>query len=82
MVACTEGHQVGIVGGGWVGHAAGTADVGVAQLVRQALQLVSCELVVVPQHVVVGGAAGALGEKLWLWVCNRQSVCMFTWTPA
>lgn len=33
MVSGTEGHQVGVVGGGGDGHATGAADVGVAQLV-------------------------------------------------
>ena len=51
-----------IVGGGWVGYAAGTANVRVAQLVGEALQLICRELIVVPQHVVVGGTAGALGS--------------------
>ena len=51
-----------VVGRGWVGHAAGAANIRVAQLVGEALQLVCCELVVVPQHVVVGGTAGALGS--------------------
>ena len=60
MVASSESHQVGIVGGGGVRDTAGTSDVGVAQLVREALKLVGRELVVVPQDMVVGGTTGTL----------------------
>lgn len=49
-----------IVSGGGDGDAAGTADVGVTQLVGQGLELVRVEPVVVPQDVVVRGATGAL----------------------
>lgn len=49
-----------IVGGGWVGDAAGAAHIGVAELVGQTLQLICCELIVVPEHMVMGGAAGTL----------------------
>ena len=52
---------MGVVGRGGVGDAAGAADVGVAELVGEALELVSVEVVVVPEDVVVGGAARALG---------------------
>ena len=48
MVPSSEGDQVGIVGGGGVRDTAGTSDVGVAQLVGEALKLVSCEFIVVP----------------------------------
>ena len=61
VVACPEGDQVGVVGGGGVGDAAGAADVGVAELVGEALELIGVEVVVVPEHVVMGGAARALG---------------------
>lgn len=53
VVARAEGHQVRVVGGRGDGHGARAAHVRVAQLVRQALQLVRPEVVVVPQHVVV-----------------------------
>jgi len=53
-------HQVGVVGGGGVGHGAGAAGVEVTQVVGENLQLVSGELTVVPQHLVVAGSAGAL----------------------
>ena len=63
VVACAESHQVGVVGRGRDGHGAGAAHVGVAQLVGEHLQLVRGEMVVVPQHVVVGGPAGALQTR-------------------
>ena len=53
VVARAEGHQVRVVGGRRDGHGARAAHVRVAQLVREALQLVRAEVVVVPQHVVV-----------------------------
>ena len=53
VVAGAESHQVRVIGWGWNGHGACAAHVSVAQLVGQDLQLVSCEAVVVPQHVVV-----------------------------
>lgn len=53
VVARSEGHEVRVVGGRGDGHRARTAHVRVAKLVRQALQLVRPEVVVVPQHVVV-----------------------------
>lgn len=63
MVAGTEGHQVGVVGRRRDGHWAGAAHVGVAQLVGEQLELVSSKTIVVPQHMVVRGPAGALGEE-------------------
>lgn len=49
-----------IVSRGGDGDTAGTADIGVTQLVGQRLELVRVEPVVVPQDVVVRGATGAL----------------------
>ena len=60
VVAGAEGHQVGVVGRGGDGDAASAPDIGVAQLVRQLLQLVRVEVIVVPEHVVVARSAGAL----------------------
>ena len=68
---------MGVVGGGGVGDAAGAADVGVAELVGEALELVSVEVVVVPEDVVVGGAARALGgyrgeeQCYYIYLTNR-----------
>lgn len=53
VVARAERHQVRVVRGRGDGHGARAAHVRVAQLVREALQLVRAEVVVVPQHVVV-----------------------------
>ena len=46
-------HQVGVVGGGGVGHGSGAAAVEVAEVVGQHLQLVSSELAVVPQNLMI-----------------------------
>ena len=54
VVAGAEGHQVGVVGRRWDGDGPRAADVGVAQLVGEELELVGGETVVVPQDVVVG----------------------------
>ena len=48
VVASPEGHQVGIVSGGGVRDAAGTSDIGVAELVGEALELICCKLIVIP----------------------------------
>ena len=60
MVAGSEGHQVGVVGRGRDGDGPGAPDVGVAQLVGQLLQLVSIEMIIIPENVVVAGPGGAL----------------------
>lgn len=60
VVARAEGDEVRVVGGRGDGHGARAAHVRVAQLVREALQLVRPEVVVVPQHVVVRRTRGAL----------------------
>ena len=53
MVAGSEGHQVGVVSRGRDGDGPGAPDVGVAQLVGQLLQLVSIEMIIIPEDVVV-----------------------------
>ena len=47
------GHQVGVVGGGGVGDGPGAPTVEVAEVVGQHLQLVSGELAVVPQNLMI-----------------------------
>lgn len=64
MVPGSEGHQVCIVGRGRDGHGARAANVGVAQLVREDLQLVRREAIVVPQHVVVRRSACSLNPSM------------------
>ena len=51
---------MGVVRGGGIGDATSAADVGVAQLVGEALELVCREVVVIPKDVVVRGTTGAL----------------------
>lgn len=60
MVPRSERHQPRVVRRGGDGDGAGAAHVGVAQLVREDLQLIRGEPVVIPQHVVVGRSARAL----------------------
>ena len=60
VIACPECDEVGVVGGGGDRHTAGAANVRVAQLVGQHLQLVRAEVVVIPQHVVVGWSTRTL----------------------
>ena len=70
VVVSSECHQVGVVGRGGDGHRSSAPDVGVTQLVRQCLDVISCEVIVVPQHMVmgrprrtlVGGEEGRGGE--------------------
>ena len=51
---------MGVVCGGGVRDAACAAHISVAELVGETLQLVGCEVIIIPQDMVVGGAAGAL----------------------
>ena len=60
MVAGAEGHKMCIVGGRRNGHAARTAHVRMAQLIRQRLQLVCREAVIVPENMVVRRATRTL----------------------
>ena len=60
VVPGPDGHQVGVVGGGGDGDGARAPHVGVAQLVGQLLKLVSVEVVVIPEDVIVAGPGGAL----------------------
>ena len=60
VIAGPERDQVGVVGRSRNGDGPGAADVRVAHLIGQDLQLVGTESVVVPQHVVMGRPAGAL----------------------
>ena len=63
VVASSEGHEVGIVGWSWERHTSGAAHVRVTQLIRQTLEFVCREVIVVPQHVIVRWTASALGER-------------------
>ena len=64
MVPRPERYQMGIVSRGWDTDRASAAHVGMTELVGELLQLIGIKVVVIPQHVVVAGSAGALkGEK-------------------
>lgn len=60
VIPRSKRHQVSVVRRSRDGHATRTAYVRVTQLVRQLLELVCLETIVIPQHVVMGGSAGAL----------------------
>lgn len=60
VVACSESHQPGVVRRRRDGDGASAADVSVAQLVGEELQLIGGETVVIPKDVVVGGTTGSL----------------------
>lgn len=62
VVPGSECHQVSVVCRCWNRNGTGAPDIGVAQLIRQALELVRLEVIVVPQDVVVRRAAGALNS--------------------
>lgn len=63
MVPCSECHQPGVVRRGWDGDRAGAAHVGMAQLVREDLQFIRGEPVVIPEHIVMGWPARTLGRR-------------------
>ena len=48
VVACSEGHQVGIVCRSGIGYTAGAAHIRVAELVSEALKFICCEIIVIP----------------------------------
>ena len=56
----SESYKMSIVGRSGNTNRPGAPHVRVAQLVGQLLQLVSLEVVVIPQHVVVAGTRGSL----------------------
>lgn len=60
VIASTESHQMGVVGWCWDGNWPGAAHIGVAELVREDLQFIWREVVVVPEHMVVRRPAGTL----------------------
>ena len=64
VVPCPERHQVGIISRGGDADRTSAAHIGVAKLVSELLQLICIKVVVIPQHVVVAGSAGALKKKL------------------
>ena len=68
VIASPEGHQVGVVGRGGDGDRPGAPDVGVAELVGQLLELISVEMVIIPEDVIVTGTGGALDT------CKGRSV--------
>ena len=63
VVACSESDEMCVVGRCGDGDAARAADVGVAQLVGQHLQLVGVEVVIVPQHMIMRRARRALSQQ-------------------
>lgn len=63
VVPCAEGDQMRVVGRRRYGDGASATHVRVTQLVRETLQLVGAEVVVVPKHVVVGRPGRALRDK-------------------
>ena len=60
VVASSKGHQMSVVGRGRIGDGASAANVRVAQLVGETLELICRETVVVPQDVVVRGSTCSL----------------------
>ena len=60
MLASPVSRQVRVVGGGGVGDRLGTSGVQVTEIVGQLLQIISGQVVVVPENLVVTRPAGAL----------------------
>ena len=74
VIASPEGHQVGVVGRSRIGDAPSAANIGVAQLVGQALEIIGVEPIVIPEDMVMRGTAGSLwgGEDKTVYV-----LCMY-----
>lgn len=64
-----ERHKMRVISWRWNWHGTGASDISVAQLIRQTLQFVRVEVVVVPQHVVMRWSARALAMV----IKNRES---------
>jgi len=60
VIPRSEGDQMSVVCGSGDGDGACAADVCVTQLVGQLLELVSIKMIIIPEHVIVAGAGGAL----------------------
>ena len=56
----SKGDQMSVVCGSGDGDGACAADVCVTQLVGQLLELVSIKMIIIPEHMIVAGAGGAL----------------------
>ncbi len=64
MIPGPEGYQVSVVGRRGDADTPGASDVGVTQLVRQSLDVVRYEGVVIPQDVIMRGSGGALDASM------------------
>ena len=60
MISRPEGDEMGIKRRGWNGDGPRTTDIRVTQLVRQSLNLVRSEIIIVPQNVIVGRPTSSL----------------------
>lgn len=63
VVPGAEGYQVGVVRWRRNGDAASTAYISVTQLIRQHLQLVGVEVVVIPEDMIVWWSTGSLNTN-------------------
>ena len=54
---------MGIVGRGGVGHTACTAHICVTELVSETLEFICCEVIVIPQYMVVRGTTCTLRQR-------------------
>ena len=79
MVPRPERYQMGVVSRGWDTDRASAAHVGMTELVGELLELIGIKVVVIPQHMVVAGSAGALkGEKKSIPYGNRTWPKLFS----
>ena len=54
---------MGIVGRGGVGHTPCTAHICVTELVSETLEFICCEVIVIPQYMVVRGTTCTLRQR-------------------
>lgn len=51
---------MGVVGRSWYGDTSSASDISVAELIGEDLKLVSCELIIIPENMVVRRPTGSL----------------------
>ena len=65
VIASSESNKMGIVGRCRNGNGTSTADVSVAELIGETLQLVGVEVIVVPENMVMAWTARTLNALMW-----------------
>ncbi len=61
-MSSSESCKMSVIGWGWDGNTPVTAEEDMAELIRELLQVISCEVVIIAEYVVVAWPARTLEE--------------------